>query len=660
MRPKKYAPVRSCVLFLLHTSALSLCAAADPRLPHLFTDHAVLQRGRPVSVWGWADPGERITVRLAGRARKTSAGADGRWRVSLPPLGAGGPYTLSVEGKRTLTVRDVLVGEVWVASGQSNMDFQLSRAQTAAAELPRATSPTLRLIKVPMHSALEPRADFDAAWQTASPESAKDWSAVAYFFARDLQARLKVPVGIIQTTWSGTAAEAWTDAASLASDPDFEPILRRWADAPESEKELARRPAPYSLQFDDFELFSDGTAPALTLSDFDGGALKTAAGGSWTAVLNAGSDFRTVSSGRGDAGRAVAYAGALTASTYAALNASFAADNSPVDLSRYAGLRFSARGRGFFKVRFVQPSITDWDDYATRGFEASPEWRRVTVRFDELRQAGWGVRQPFTPGALKGFAVEILRRRDGGPALPPSSLYNGMVAPLMPYAVRGAIWYQGESNAGRSYQYRKLLPAMIRGWREGWGQGDFPFLVVQLSAYGAGPNPEARSGWAELREAQLLTSKSTPQTGLAVTVDLGEPGNVHPARKAEVGRRLALWALGTTYGQGLVYSGPLYESSRVERGGVRIRFRHVGGGLTTSDGGPPKGFIVAGDDRVFHAARAVVEGDTVVVSSPEVPRPVSVRYAWADSPVCNLVNREGLPASPFRTDDWPGVTADAR
>jgi sialate O-acetylesterase len=511
-----------------------------------------------------------------------------------------------------------------------------------------------------MNSALEPQTDFQAAWQRASPEAARDWSAVAYFFARDLQKRLNVPVGIIQTTWSGTAAEAWTDAASLAADPDFEPILRRWTDAPESEKELARRPAPYSLEFDDFELFADDPARGRVLSDFDDGALKTSTGGSWTAVRNPSSEFGFVAQGRGGSAHALRYSGALVASTYAALNATYAADNSPVDLSRYAGVRFNVRGRGFFKIHSLQPSITDWDDYTTRGFAATPEWQRVTVRFDELRQAGWGVRHEFTPQSLTGFSVEILRQKDGGPALPPSSLFNAMVAPLTAYSIRGAIWYQGESNAGRSYQYRKLLPALIRGWRSAWGEGDFPFLVVQLAAYGAGPNAAAQSGWAELREAQLMTLRNTPQTGLAVTIDVGEPGNVHPARKAEVGERLALWALGTTYGRRLVYSGPLYESSKVEGGRVRIRFNHAGGGLATSDGGPLKGFIVAGADRVFHAAQAVVEGDAVVVSSPEVARPLAVRYAWADSPVCNLVNREGLPASPFRTDDWPGVTANSK
>jgi sialate O-acetylesterase len=277
-----------------------------------------------------------------------------------------------------------------------------------------------------------------------------------------------------------------------------------------------------------------------------------------------------------------------------------------------------------------------------------------------LRQAGWGVRRAFAPQSLTGFSVDVMRTPNGDPLLPPSSLYHGMIAPLVPFAIRGALWYQGESNAGRAYQYRKLLPALIESWRAAWGQGDFPFLVVQLANYGEGKITAAGSAWAELREAQLLTFRQTPNTGLAVTIDLGEAGNVHPARKAEVGERLALWALGTTYRQRVVYSGPVFESVKAEAGGVRVRFTHTGGGLAAVGGGPLKGFVVAGEDRKFHVARAVIEGDTVKVSSPLATRPVAVRYAWADDPECNLVNREGLPASPFRTDDWPAVTAGAK
>jgi sialate O-acetylesterase len=243
----------------------------------------------------------------------------------------------------------------------------------------------------------------------------------------------------------------------------------------------------------------------------------------------------------------------------------------------------------------------------------------------------------------------------GYPPRPPGGLYEGMIAPLQMYRIRGAIWYQGEGNTWRAYQYRTLLPALIRGWRSGWGEGDFPFLIVQLPNLGSSPEL-GDSIWAELREAQLLTVKNVQNTGLAVTIDVGDAANLHPPRKAEIGERLALWALGTTYGKKIVHSGPLYESSRIEGNRIRIQFQHTGSGLEARDG-ELKGFAIAGPDRKFHWASARIEGDSILVSSPEVSAPVAVRYAWAGSPVSNLYNKEGLPASPFRTDDWPGASA---
>jgi sialate O-acetylesterase len=650
-----------CDWVLLIFVALGSCLAvrANPRLPGLFSDHVVLQRGREIPVWGSADAGEKIVVTLGADMREAVAGSDGRWSVRLPARDSGGPFTMQVAGKRTLLVRDVMIGEVWVASGQSNMDFTLARAQNAAAELPKANSPQIRFIKVPLKSALEAQADISSGWQVATPDAARNWSAVAYFFAKRLHSKLNVPVGIIQSTWSGTAAELWTAPDALGLEPDFRPILQRWDDAPERDKELARAPTRFQLQFDDFELLGGGEH-GRPLCDFDNGPARTSTGGYWTSAEDTGSEFSLVAPGRGGTGRAALYSGELVAGTQRALSATFTADGSPIDLSRYAGLRFYVRGRGFYKLHFSEPNITDWDDYSTAGFEATADWQPVTILFKDLKQAGWGVKRAFTPHSLTGFSIDVMRTRDGDPLLPPSSLYQGMIAPLTPFAIRGAIWYQGEGNAGRAYQYRKLLPAMINSWRKAWGQGNFPFLIVQLPNYGEGPTPSARSAWAELREAQLLTFKNTPNTGLAVTLGLGEPGNVHPPRKAEVGERLALWALGTTYGEQIVYSGPLFESSRAEQGRIRVSFSNVGSGLAIGGGDRLQGFIIAGTDMKFHPAQAMIEGETVVVSSPLVPHPVAVRYAWADDPEGSLINKEGLPASTFRTDDWPAVTANAR
>jgi sialate O-acetylesterase len=275
--------------------------------------------------------------------------------------------------------------------------------------------------------------------------------------------------------------------------------------------------------------------------------------------------------------------------------------------------------------------------------------------FPDLRQEGWGVELPFTQNALSGFKIESLTRLGYAP-IPVSGLYEGMITPLLPSAFRGVLWYQGESNALKAHQYRKLLPALISSWREGSHQNDLEFLIVELPNHGATPQEPGESAWAELREAQLLTLQHIPRTGLAVTIDVGDPKDVHPHRKLEVGQRLALWAEGTTYKQPIEYSGPLYDSMKIEGSEIRVRFTHVGSGLEARNGGEIHGFAIAGADRKFHWADVRVAGDTIIVSSREVSNPVAVRYAWADSPVCNLFNKDGLPASPFRSDDWPGIT----
>jgi sialate O-acetylesterase len=314
-------------------------------------------------------------------------------------------------------------------------------------------------------------------------------------------------------------------------------------------------------------------------------------------------------------------------------------------------LRYWVRGNGQYRIRFLEPLTTDWDDYATSLQATGTDWHQVTIRFRDLHQEGWGVVEEFTPQSQTGIAVESTTGL-GFPDRPPSGLFEGMITPLFPLPVRGVIWYQGESNALRAFLYRRQLSAMIHGWRTGWKEPDAAFLIVELPNHGATPDQPANSAWAELREAQLQTVRTVSNTGLAVTIDLGEPNNVHPPRKLEVGQRLAYWALGTTYRRPIAFSGPLFESAKDEGNRMAIRFTNEDGGLKTSDGGPVTGFSIAGPDRIFHWANAALEGDTVVVSSPEVSQAVAVRYAWADSPRCNLVNGAGLPVSPFRTDQW--------
>jgi sialate O-acetylesterase len=288
--------------------------------------------------------------------------------------------------------------------------------------------------------------------------------------------------------------------------------------------------------------------------------------------------------------------------------------------------------------------------------KASSEWQPVTIWFRDLHQDGWGVVKEFTPSALTGFKIECLTSLGYAP-MPVSGLYEGMIAPLAPYQFRGALWYQGESNALGAYQYRKLLPALIKNWRDAFHQNDLEFLIVQLPNHGMIPDEPGESEWAEMREAELMTLKQVPHTGMAVTIDVGDPNDVHPHRKREVGERLARWALGTIYQESIEYSGPLYDSMRIQGGDVHLHFTHVGAGLEAGGDAALQGFVIAGSDRKFHWAQARIEGNAVVVSSRDVPNPVAVRYAWGDSPLCNLFNKDGLPASPFRTDDWPGITA---
>ena len=649
------------VLALLLAGFLAPTLHADPRLPHLFSDHMVLQRDTDLRVWGWADPGEPIEVSLAGTERRTTTSPDGRWVISFPPHSAGGPFILGVRGKKTLRLKDVVVGEVWVASGQSNMTYALSGAATAAQALSTADDPDLRFFTVPKRIAVAPQSDtLPASWEPSTADSAKTFSAVAFFFARELRRNLGVPVGIILSAWPGTAAEEWTDPESLRRDPMLQPIAARWDSAPADEKTFAAHPRPFSLEFDDFQLLPvNAGSPPVPFSTFDDGSARLSTGGVWTYSWSESSEaaFELTAPGRGGKGFAAKISGTETGADDSRLEARLHVDGTPVSLAAYSGVRFWVRGNGSFLLQTLQPTISDWDNYGTPVFKTTPEWRETTILFKDLKQQGWGVKENLTLDQITGISISSMTEL-GDPRRPPSGLYLGMITPLLDYRIRGAIWYQGESNTERAFQYRSLLPAMIRGWRAAWSEGDSPFLIVQLPNQGHSAE-FADSWWAELREAQLFTLKSVPATGLAVTIDVGEAGNLHPPRKQEIGERLALWALANTYGRKLIYSGPLYESMRVEGNRIRLNFSQLGGGLQ-SKGDTLQGFTIAGSDRKFHRATARIEGDSVLVTSSEVELPVAVRYAWADSPECNLFNREGLPASPFRTDDWPGATFSNR
>lgn len=621
----------------------------------------VLQQGQKIHIWGWADPGEKVTVALNGKQVSATADTHRQWSVWLPPMAAGGPYTLTVQGKQSIVVRDVLIGEVWVASGQSNMTYALSGATGGADEVKKADYPHIRLFTVPRKIAVTPQADMTASpWQICTPESVKDFSAVAYTFARDLQRKLGVPVGIIESAWPGTPIEEWMPTTAFQSDADLQAVIAKWNSESPEVKSYAEKPLDFELEFRDFKLVRADSADSKTATPVAFTSFYEKPGGR-AASLNWTYDWASAPEtyfelSRDGATSSLRVRGRLDNTGVSTLTGRWRPDNSPSDLSGYAGIRFWMRGNGRFRMKVLQPTITDVDDYGSRFFTASAEWQPVVIWFRDLRQEGWGVVKKLTPQAFTGIVIESVTKL-GYPNRPPAGLFNGMIAPLLPFAVRGALWYQGESNTLSAQLYRKELPAMISGWRDGWNRKDLSFLIVQLPNHGAIPSSPMESAWAELREAQLKTAQTLPNTGLAVTIDLGEPENVHPPRKLEVGERLGLWALANTYNEAGAYSGPAFESAKVEGNQIRLRFRNVSSGLFARDGGSLLGFAIAGSDRRFQWATARVEGDEIVVSSPDVPAPVAVRYAWGDSPRCNLVNKDGLPASPFRTDDWPGITA---
>ncbi|MDT7893779.1 MAG: hypothetical protein LASZOEIN_002094 [Candidatus Fervidibacter sp.] len=649
-----------------------LAAEGKLRLPSIFGDHMVLQCNMPVPVWGWAEPNEEVAVILKGKLhRSTKADANGRWMVKLPPQPAGGPHELIVRTRdEVIRFNDVLFGEVWVCSGQSNMEWPVALAQNAQQEIATANFPQIRFFIVEKAIALEPQSDCKGRWVVCSPETVGGFSAVGYFFGREIHQRLKVPVGLIGTYWGGTPAESWTDLKALESDPDFKPILDRLPRDPETLKRLQEKYEQAMEEWRQKAILKDpgnkGEAMGWASPEFDDSDWATMEvprpwerispemnidGAVWfrkVVVLPdewAGKDL-LLSLGPIDDYDTTYFNGEKVGATGAETPNSWTVPRQ----YRIPG-RLVKAGANLIAVRV-------FDQWGDGGFSGRPNQMRL-----ELAD---GTGKPILLSGEWKFKVEFARHASKVPPQPqppinswtPTTLFNAMVAPFVPYAIKGVIWYQGESNVGRAYQYRKLFPALINSWRRAWGY-EFPFLFVQLANFLERKPEPTESAWAELREAQLLTLKTVPKTGMAVAIDIGEANDIHPRNKQDVGKRLALAALAIAYGQKIVYSGPIYRSMRIEGNKIRIFFDHVGSGLVAK-GEKLTGFAIAGEDRKFVWANAKIEGNTVVVWSEQVPKPVAVRYGWADNPDCNLYNKEGLPASPFRTDDWPGVTVKNR
>ncbi len=488
------APIFSSAVRAAAAATLALACSplfADVALNNMFGDHMVLQQGIRNKVWGKADPGENVTVTLGSQTRSAVAGADGAWELFLEPVQEyGGPHTLTVKGKNEVKFEDVLIGEVWVCAGQSNMQWSVNSSNDPDIEKAAANFPNIRLISVPQVGTQEPQWNFNGKWATCSPQTVGNFSAVGYFFGRQLHQTLGVPVGLVNNAWGGSAAEAWVKRDKIAAHPKLKAIHDRWVKTESAEKR---------------------------------------------------------------------------------------------------------------------------DENAMKGNQR------------------------------------------------PGNIHAGVLTPSIGYGIRGAIWYQGESNAGRAHQYQELFPFMIRSWREEWGLGDFPFYWVQLADFRDEKPEPAESDWAELREAQTMTMSALPATGEAVIIDIGEGKDIHPKNKQDVAKRLARWALAETYKRpDIVCRSPLYKSMEKQGSAIVLSFEHVANAANAwrpFDVATPIGFTIAGADRKFVPAQAKILADgRIEVSNPAVPDPMAVRYAWADNPVCNMYSATGLPLTPFRTDDFPGIT----
>jgi sialate O-acetylesterase len=663
-------------------------ARADVHLAGLFTDHMVLQRGIADPVWGTADPGEAVTVSIADQTKSAKAGADGTWKVLLSPMAANGnALTMTVKGNNSVTLSDVKVGEVWICSGQSNMQFGMGNLLNPATEIAAANFPDIRLYTVPMLTSPMPATTVAGHWDQCSPDTiAKQgtwagFTAVGYFFGRDLYQKLNVPIGLIETSWGGTNGESWIAKADLDADPDMKaledeqviPTQSYAANVVKFGQDLAAWEKTYGTDTGIAAAAQGWADPAFDDSQWKTTKLPATwrglgmkSGGSvWLrksvdVPQAAANKVFILRVGKFDADVQAFWNGtALRASGQRGLG---------TDPDQARAAKFSSAN-----VTFPVPAklvLAGKNEVAFRVFAQSPlanvgperNVRIVSIEDSSADADPWHFNVEASEAAIPGATWLTAPRPPAVPSLQNTAtyLYNAMINPLVPFGVRGAIWYQGENNAGRAYQYRKVLPTLIEGWRKAWGEGDFPFYIVQLANFMKPSSAPGDSAWAELREAQTMTAQNVPNAGEAVTIDIGDSGNIHPKDKQDVGARLSFLALNRVYGVKMEDQGPLYQSMTVEGNKIRLKFTHADG-LASQGGGALKQFEIAGGDKSFVWADAVIDGSTVLVSSPTVANPVAVRYAWANDPEgCNLTNAAGIPASPFRTDDWPGVTAASK
>ena len=670
-----------CMSFLLPHSL-----RADVRLPAIFSEHMVLMKAAPVPVWGKADAGEHIRVTLDGKNVEADANKEGRWQVNLKLKdSAPGPFEMTVEGKNRIVIPDVLVGEVWLTSGQSNMELPLRVTADADAEIAKSANPFLRQFAVRKTGANRPMEDCDGQWSVAAPDTSGEFTAIGYYFGKELQQSLHRPAGIIHASNGGTYIEPWTPADALDKIEAFRaPVAAMQKSAADYPIEKAKFAKDFTAWL---KVHDRGDKPCPDLADY---AAPNAATGDWSAVTLpskvpvegfppsgvfwlrrdiavsatvAHQGFKIMIGPLGGYWQVYWNGKLLTETTYAQLPGK--------DFACYFAVppEQILTGKNTLAIRIYSPT----SPLVVRGGSlwAGPiildgKWfAKVERTFPDL-----------SPDAVN-FAPQMTYKL---PEMQPGSLYNARIHPLTRYAIAGVLWYQGESNVSRAFQYRTVFPALIQGWRDQWKRSDLPFYFCQVCNNYAKLTAPGESAWAELRESQSL-ALALPNTGQAVTIDLGEAGDLHSRDKKTVAHRLFLIAAAKQYGQSVSWSGPVYDSIAIEGGKARIKFRNADGGLVAGKLSPTynvkillgetaplirnspqsqlEGFAICGEDRKWFWADAKIDGESVLVWSDKVTKPVAVRYAWADNPTCNLCNGTGLPASPFRTDNFPATTVKA-
>ncbi len=652
--------MKSFVVFCTFLLSLIFVSQAQLRLAQPFGNHMVLQRNKTVPVWGWASKNEKISIQFNQLTVQTQADANGKWFLSFPAMKEGGPYNMNITGKQqSLQLNDIMLGEVWLCSGQSNMDFEMRDAFHFNAAISNVKQADIRQFSVPYEVSLQPRDSISGgAWVLSNPETLSNFTAVGYSFAKEIASRLNVTVGLIKTAWGGSQIEGWISKSAMLESEVLKEYAQKFPETwEEADAQLLKNlqdklsAKNHQLPSTDLKdlLQNDSTVfnqwlPYAPPSQWDWQGIWAFRGAGYmerTITINANEVGKasTLSLGENDGVFQLYINGKLIKEGYGKNSRIF---NLPLNTWK--------EGRNILLIHQEKQVDPAWFG---NGFIGEPN--TLFLKFDGLPQTlagnGWRMMPDFK------LPWNYVHAQNNAGAI----IYNAMIHPIIPFAIQGILWYQGESNAERAYQYRKSFPLMIESWRKAWKE-ELPFYFVQLSSFGKFQNSNQGSAWAELREAQNM-SLTLPKTGMAVTTDIGNPDNVHPRNKEDVGKRLAANALANTYHLPLeVYCGPTYHSVAFKNGEAIIEFKNLGKGWQIKDQyGYIKGFEIAGANHIFYYAQASIEGNKIIVKSDKVLDPLAVRYGWTDSPIdANLYNLEGFPASPFRTDQWKGITEESK